>query len=65
MLYAIFISIISRQAAGIEQDDAIFEKYSYAWYWAVVTLFTTGYGDITAHNTAKSLVHSFTRLLFM
>ena len=25
-----------------------FTKYSFSWYWAVVTLFTTGYGDITA-----------------
>ena len=27
-----------------------FVKYSYAFYWAMVTLFTTGYGDIHAHN---------------
>eukprot|EP01084_Bolivina_argentea_P160056 278752_1 len=25
-----------------------FTKYSYSWYWAVVTLFTTGYGDVVA-----------------
>merc|ERR1719229_2232962 len=25
-------------------------KYSYSFYWAIVTLFTTGYGDISAHN---------------
>ena len=25
-----------------------FTKYSISWYWAVVTLFTTGYGDIHA-----------------
>merc|ERR1719233_2488102 len=29
-------------------DMEIWEKYTYSWYWAVVTLFTTGYGDITA-----------------
>merc|ERR1719295_1183284 len=38
---------------GIEdQEDTdefeTFELYTYSWYWAVVTLFTTGYGDITA-----------------
>eukprot|EP01083_Nonionella_stella_P083707 231517_1 len=32
-------------------DDATnFTKYSYSWYWAIVTLFTTGYGDIHAFN---------------
>jgi len=29
-----------------EQLTPVFERYSYAWYWSVVTLFTTGYGDV-------------------
>merc|ERR1719461_2174185 len=29
-------------------EEGIFTLYSYCWYWAVITLFTTGYGDITA-----------------
>jgi len=33
-----------------EGDASNFTKYSYSWYWAIVTLFTTGYGDIVAHN---------------
>eukprot|EP01083_Nonionella_stella_P078910 216228_1 len=39
-------------------DIDTFTKYSYAWYWAVVTLFTTGYGDITATNTTEQWVCS-------
>ena len=35
------------------QNDPLWEQYSYSWYWSVVTLFTTGYGDITATNTLE------------
>merc|ERR1719233_2538335 len=31
-------------------DSSIMIHYTYAFYWAIVTLFTTGYGDITACN---------------
>lgn len=31
-------------------DDDNWVHYTYAFYWAIVTLFTTGYGDITATN---------------
>lgn len=42
-----------------------FDKYSYAWYWAVVTLFTTGYGDIhaTGGNKAEQWVVSICILI--
>eukprot|EP01083_Nonionella_stella_P078911 216231_1 len=40
-----------------------FTKYSYAWYWAVVTLFTTGYGDIVATNTIEQWVCSVSILV--
>eukprot|EP01084_Bolivina_argentea_P085628 154778_1 len=33
-----------------DENASIFAKYSYAFYWAIVTLFTTGYGDISAYN---------------
>eukprot|EP01084_Bolivina_argentea_P127349 225237_1 len=46
------------QAQGIEMDDPLIVKYSASWYWAVVTLFTTGYGDITAHNVIEQWVCS-------
>jgi len=39
----------TKSTAEIDQLDA-FAKYSYSWYWAVVTLFTTGYGDIAASD---------------
>eukprot|EP01084_Bolivina_argentea_P255387 429528_1 len=35
-----------------------FAGYSYAFYWAIVTLFTTGYGDIVATNTTEQWVSS-------
>ena len=40
-----------------------FEQYSYAWYWAVVTLFTTGYGDIVATNMLEQWVSSIAILI--
>ena len=47
------------QSQGIDpQKDTLFVKYSASWYWAIVTLFTTGYGDITAHNTTEQWVCS-------
>eukprot|EP01083_Nonionella_stella_P166019 553824_1 len=34
-------------------------RYSTSMYWSVITLFTTGYGDITANNTAEQWVCIF------
>eukprot|EP01084_Bolivina_argentea_P255386 429527_1 len=47
------------------RDDSIplFRKYSYSFYWAVITLFTTGYGDITATNTVEQWVCSASVLI--
>eukprot|EP01083_Nonionella_stella_P144861 453033_1 len=39
------------------------ERYSFAWYWAVVTLFTTGYGDIVATNMIEQWVSSICILI--
>eukprot|EP01084_Bolivina_argentea_P012317 23079_1 len=33
-----------------DENKSNFIKYSYSFYWAIVTLFTTGYGDIHAVN---------------
>eukprot|EP01083_Nonionella_stella_P029364 80845_1 len=41
-----------------EGGHSTFTKYSYSWYWAVVTLFTTGYGDIVATNITEQWVCS-------
>merc|ERR1719242_2776349 len=30
------------------EAEGLWTLYSYCWYWSVITLFTTGYGDITA-----------------
>eukprot|EP01084_Bolivina_argentea_P294139 506035_1 len=46
------------EQSGLSLDDTIFVQYSFAWYWAIVTLFTTGYGDITAHNVTEQWVCS-------
>ena len=32
------------------ENPSNWTKYSYSWYWSIVTLFTTGYGDITANS---------------
>jgi len=40
-----------------------FTNYSYSMYWSVVTLFTTGYGDITAHNEMEQWTASICILI--
>eukprot|EP01084_Bolivina_argentea_P132951 234615_1 len=47
------------------RDDNIdnFTKYSFSWYWAVVTLFTTGYGDISATNITEQWICSICILI--
>ena len=43
--------------AGMDDPDLnIFERYSTSLYWSVITLFTTGYGDIFAHNILEQWV---------
>ena len=44
-------------SAGIE-DSSLFVKYSTSLYWSIVTLMTTGYGDITANNVIEQWVAS-------
>merc|ERR1719361_956818 len=63
-------SWITSWLSGVtDQEDidqlTIFERYTYSWYWAVVTLFTTGYGDITATegNMWECWVATFTILI--
>lgn len=35
------------------KNNSLWEQYSYSLYWSVVTLCTTGYGDISATNTIE------------
>eukprot|EP01084_Bolivina_argentea_P200585 342997_1 len=39
-------------------DHSAFTKYTFSWYWAVVTLFTTGYGDIVPINVTEKWISS-------
>jgi len=45
--YSSWIDVIIENG---DWDKGNFVRYSYSFYWAIVTLFTTGYGDITANN---------------
>eukprot|EP01083_Nonionella_stella_P129893 394146_1 len=47
-------TVISSNKEVIDNELSTFTLYSYAWYWAVVTLFTTGYGDISATHGNKA-----------
>lgn len=44
-------------------DAGNFIKYSYSFYWAIVTLFTTGYGDISAKNVYEQWTCCFAILI--
>lgn len=39
----------------LNESDSIFTLYIYSIYWAVTTMMTVGYGDLTAHNKAEIL----------
>ena len=44
-------------------SSTLFESYSISWYWSVVTLMTTGYGDIVATNVYEQWVASICILI--
>eukprot|EP01083_Nonionella_stella_P082929 229099_1 len=46
------------ESVGLTPHDDLFVKYSYSWYWAIVTMFTTGYGDVVAHSVSEQWVCS-------
>ena len=54
--------IIKQHGAPLESVSNI-TKYSYAFYWATVTLFTTGYGDIHAANMMEQWTCSVTIII--
>eukprot|EP01084_Bolivina_argentea_P294357 506444_1 len=43
----------------VDGEYNIISAYTTCMYWSVVTLFTTGYGDIVAHNTNEKWVAMF------
>ncbi|CAD8207910.1 unnamed protein product [Paramecium pentaurelia] len=45
------------------QDDEMFQKYNYAIYWAVQTMITVGYGDLTPQNQAERVCANFSMFL--
>jgi hypothetical protein len=49
--------------AGSYNDKSPFELYVISFYWAITTLSTVGYGDISAHNSAERLMCSLTMLI--
>lgn len=49
-----WVSVIINDDRSYIDELPTFTKYSYSWYWAVVTLFTTGYGDIVATSGNKA-----------
>ena len=50
-------------ANGMGDHTSRWKQYSTAWYWSVVTLMTTGYGDITATNMLEQWVSSICILI--
>jgi voltage-gated potassium channel Kch len=47
---------LARGAARRLVEPETFTGYGKAWWWAVQTVSTVGYGDITPHTTAGRLV---------
>ncbi|CAD8194399.1 unnamed protein product [Paramecium octaurelia] len=45
------------------QDPDMFQKYNYAIYWAVQTMITVGYGDLTPQNQAERICANFSMFL--
>ncbi|CAD8113554.1 unnamed protein product [Paramecium sonneborni] len=44
-------------------DQDIFSKYNYAFYWAVQTMITVGYGDLTPQNNNERLCANMSMFL--
>ncbi|CAI9784831.1 unnamed protein product [Fraxinus pennsylvanica] len=41
------------------EDRSVWLGYTYSMYWSIVTLTTTGYGDLHAHNTGEKIFSIF------
>ncbi|KAM3132211.1 hypothetical protein pb186bvf_015671 [Paramecium bursaria] len=45
------------------QNESVFTKYNYAFYWATMTMVTVGYGDITPQNYLEMMACSFSMFI--
>ena len=62
-IYVNYVYLLYIYSIKDYSDAPALEQYMASWYWAVVTLFTTGYGDISPRNPLEQFFGSFTILI--
>eukprot|EP00756_Hemistasia_phaeocysticola_P017069 Hpha_TRINITY_DN15515_c1_g7::TRINITY_DN15515_c1_g7_i1::g.106048::m.106048 len=56
----IWLAIATREEVGYLPDDRLVTKYNLALYWALITLTSTGYGDILPASNKTRVYAQFT-----
>ena len=54
------VGIMIDEGKQMGNVDRLFAQYTVAYYWSIVTLFTTGYGDIFARNIVECWISVLT-----